>query len=378
PLNSAKDQVNDFLDSLDNNIIASLAYNCSSSFSSLESERLLAVLASVKGSLTAYKDASCAAKDSSVSIKEDKPAEHFLLEDFYIASEYQEILLPSGSKTSEAPHAASLSPVLSSNDILDPLIQKSIFSGNLPKKPLPPATCTPLSKLFSQNVLPFEGCPSHAALKQCEKSFVCIEEIFVKLAHSLQQPVSLVKKMYFSIMWSQKRSLMMWTHSNKLNKAMDSLEAEFKGLATPQPAAEDEEDLSDKLKIIKEDLKKIKKNKIAVIATAEPTTYNTPNIHAQAIVANGKIWIRKPASKSATLTYIKKKQVVINVESRDNQPQKPYIVCTISSSDSEELFPTPTFKKHNSTIKTHSDSDDPGRKKQPSVKQPPSLPPVKQ
>ncbi|KAG6901081.1 hypothetical protein C0995_001116, partial [Termitomyces sp. Mi166 len=79
---------------------------------------------------------------------------------------------------------------------------------------------------------------------------------------------------------------------------------------------------SGELKIVKEDLEKIKKNMIVDIATVEPTIHDAPNVHAQAIFTNEKTWIGKPAPKSAALPHIKKrKQAIINVESEDNQPQ---------------------------------------------------------
>lgn len=136
---------------------------------------------------------------------------------------------------------------------------------------------------------------------------------------------------------------------------------------------------SGELKIVKADLEKIKKNEIAVIATAEPTTFDACTIHARAIFANGKTWIGKSAPKSAALTRIKKrKPAVIDVESGEDEPQQPSIVYTISSSDSEEPPPPAAPKKHDSTIKADFDPDDPGREKQPPVKQPPPPPPVKQ
>lgn len=194
PPDPAEGQVNDFLNGLDDDIISSLACDRSSSFSSLKDEEGPA----------ADKGTSGTAKDSPVSFEGNKPAARSLLEDFYIAGEYEDIILPPGPKTSMAPRAATLSPTLSSNDEPDPFLLEPIYTGNSPKKPPPPtsdvslAPYTPLSKPSTQNASPSEGRPSHTALKQCEESFLRIEEIFVELAHSLQWPVLRVKKMFFS------------------------------------------------------------------------------------------------------------------------------------------------------------------------------------
>lgn len=183
------------------------------------------------------------------------------------------------------------------------------------------------------------------------------------------------------------------------------------------------------LKIIKADPEKIKKDEVAVIATAEPTTSDASTVHARAIFASGKTWIGNPAPKSTALTRVKrKKPLIIDVMSDDEQdiilpptvkndkshhppPLKKQSsikpVYTISS-DSEELPPAPAMKqplssgpdesttaknkpppsrpvlnaalkKHVPTSMTDSDPDDPSSVKnaQPALKKaqpPPSLP----
>ncbi|KAG6881939.1 hypothetical protein C0993_012438, partial [Termitomyces sp. T159_Od127] len=118
------------------------------------------------------------------------------------------------------------------------------------------------------------------------------------------------------------------------------------------------------LKIIKSDIEKIKKDKIAIIATAEPTTNDAPTVHSRAVFASGKTWVGPAAPKSAANTRIKrKKHVSIKVQSDDEQKstddeqksnlrppskvpqqQPPKPVYTISS-DSEDLPLAPMAKR---------------------------------
>ncbi|KAG5352519.1 hypothetical protein C0989_001953 [Termitomyces sp. Mn162] len=93
------------------------------------------------------------------------------------------------------------------------------------------------------------------------------------------------------------------------------------------------------LEIAKADSDKIKKDKITVIATAEPTTNDTSTVHSHAVFASGKTWVGQPAPKSAALTHVRHKK------------------ASTLTSTVEELPPAPTIKpappkKHVPSVET--------------------------
>ncbi|KAG6872445.1 hypothetical protein C0995_009702 [Termitomyces sp. Mi166 len=196
PLDTVHTKIEELLDGLDDSIIASLAY-----------------AKSLQGTPTAGRETPAHGKElasvKTTAFVEEKPAKHSLLKEFYIADKYQKIILPPGPTGSNVPGATTASPMLSSNNMSDPFIQEPVITGDAFKEsPLfkSDTTLSPYtspSQSFIQKSSPSTNDhPSHAVLKQCQKSFTCIEEIFVNLTPLLQQPVS-QKKWFFA---SRKRS----------------------------------------------------------------------------------------------------------------------------------------------------------------------------
>ncbi|KAG6877326.1 hypothetical protein C0993_008546 [Termitomyces sp. T159_Od127] len=197
-----------FFDGLDDKVLASLAYDHSSSFSSLEDEHSQACSASVKQcakQVSAPDDEVApakAAKDTTPPIDVDvntTPASHSLLEDFFLAGGFEPLVIPSGVSILHAPNAATtFTPTLSDSDTTDPFLQELATSPS--KAPQKTSSrdhpSTPPSKPSSQKTSS-EGRPSKTALKQCQRGFMHIDKIFVELADSLGRPVSQVEKWFF-------------------------------------------------------------------------------------------------------------------------------------------------------------------------------------
>lgn len=174
---------NDYFNDLDPETIASLACDWSSNFSPTSSEfgQSKKVTAIVKEEIDSAKP---------VSIKKGKDSSHSLLEDFYMASKFCDIILPSGL----APPTTAKSTITSDPFFREPAAQEphqTIFSD------APPVPYTPSSKTSAQEEPSSEGRPSHATLQQCQDSFAQIEDIFLELAHILRWPALQIKKWFF-------------------------------------------------------------------------------------------------------------------------------------------------------------------------------------
>ncbi|KAG6871530.1 hypothetical protein C0995_003543 [Termitomyces sp. Mi166 len=385
-------EVEELLDGLNDSVIASLAYDKSSSFSSLEA-KFSSGSPTAEGAegetLTHGKDLDPVG--AAASVDKEKPMKHSLLKKFDIAGEYEDIVLPLELTGAKASCTSTASPTLSSNNVLDPFIQEPMITGNasvessLPNSNTAPAPCTPPLQSSAQKYFPStNGHPSHAALKQCQKSFAHIKEIFTDLTQ-LQWPPSQIKKWFFTTKKKHINSAFDTSKSiaqnlrnfhvvaekiaekvnmeqliDELNKAMDSLEAELKSSAGLATAGEQDviknEDLA-----MKEDMNMILSCKKYFIAL----------LRESATEAVGQWWSGDQlpwATLPNHLINISHKLIIINVKSKDKQDieQPPplkknkskksttcsvYIISSNSKESTQPPFkdiPTNSVADHNS------------------------------
>lgn len=205
--------VNELLDGLDEELIASMAYDRSSSFSSLEDEH-------TQADNTPCKKKSLPIKDTSSPPVEDNPAPAVksnssqFLDDFFRTGEFQPIVLPPGPAPSKALDLA-VSPTQPNDKTPDSFIKKPVRSVSpseehslSPPTHTPPAMHSAPSKEHSitppthsppsKPQASTDGRPSRVTLQQCEESFLRIEKIFIELARLVQRPVSQVKKWFIA------------------------------------------------------------------------------------------------------------------------------------------------------------------------------------
>ncbi|KAG6882558.1 hypothetical protein C0992_011342, partial [Termitomyces sp. T32_za158] len=116
---------------------------------------------------------------------------------------------------------------------------------------------------------------------------------------------------------------------------------------------------SGELKIIKADPEKIKKEVIAVIATADPTSDNAPEVRSRALYASGKMLSGQFAPKSNAATRVRRRKA-------------PKPVIEINSDSSEELTnngPPPVSRMQQpplrSVVSVSSDADNESTKGDP-------------
>ncbi|KAG5715651.1 hypothetical protein E4T56_gene447 [Termitomyces sp. T112] len=189
----------DFLDGLDDEVIASMAFDCSSPFSSLEAENLTSP--HIEESLTSPacidNAFSPTGEDPSLKVKKDlvlvERRRNPAAEGFLTAGAFEPIVLPPGLTASSNPQVATTSThMLSGDKTPEPFIKEPADTAKTLKEQ-PPAVishppssaCTLLSKTATSKTW-----PSNSTLEQCQNGFAHIEEIFVELSHSLQQPLS--------------------------------------------------------------------------------------------------------------------------------------------------------------------------------------------
>ncbi|KAH0578805.1 hypothetical protein H2248_003000 [Termitomyces sp. 'cryptogamus'] len=177
PLASCKASilVNTFLEGLDDEVIDGMAFDCSSSFSSLEASPVTFPLQGPVPGLYAP------TQENPSSTREGKPSE---------------LLPPPGPATSKAPLVTTQTPTfLGSNS--NPFIwELAITKSPLPTSDVGPCTL-PLQPCIQKANL--DGHPLCNVLQKCQERFTQIKGVFVELANLLDWPVSQVKKWFSSI-----------------------------------------------------------------------------------------------------------------------------------------------------------------------------------
>ncbi|KAG6867710.1 hypothetical protein C0993_012018 [Termitomyces sp. T159_Od127] len=230
----------EFLNGLNDEVIASLACDCSSDFSSLETSPQTAPTATAptacNETINAVEDQNTPStglvEQDSASVKGQKVTFHSRLEEFYAAGEFDNLVpppSPNTGATSKAPCTATppvereSAPVQGKNT-MSHLLFEDLYVADEPNElpnlgseaqctntqtPMPSSSdtsnpfihepaITPASKHFASQQTTPEGRLSNADLHQCEESFAMIQEIFLELSCLLSQPVSQIKKWFYS------------------------------------------------------------------------------------------------------------------------------------------------------------------------------------
>ncbi|KAG5335778.1 hypothetical protein C0989_000366 [Termitomyces sp. Mn162] len=195
----------DMLASLNDKAIASMAFDHSSSFSSLDIKNLTS--APIENIPAPSQDTcapdGCAATSAEEDFAPARRSHKSLLEEFFTAGGFAPIILLPGPADSKNQDVPSSTPTVSSNESPDPFIQEDVIANTAEKESpqvsshVTPSVHTPLSKASIPKVSP-EGHLSNPALEHCEESFMHIEDIFVEFADELNQPILVIKKWFFA------------------------------------------------------------------------------------------------------------------------------------------------------------------------------------